>query len=149
MKKIATILLLASVSLIIAGCSKTDYSEHQGKSGQFSDHRGQWLIINYWATWCKPCIEEIPELNQFAKDHADSVSFFGVDFDQSQGEALAASIEKLGIEFPVLTNDPAATLGFERPMVLPTTLVFNPEGELQHTLVGPQTEQSLAAIIVR
>ncbi len=135
------------LSLLLAACSKgIDYRTHGGDSGRFAEHRGQWLVINYWATWCKPCIEEIPELNAFARAR-DDVVVFGVDFDQNQGDALQAGIDKLGIRFPVLTQDPSATLGAERPSMLPTTLVFNPRGELHRTLRGPQTHDSLAAAV--
>ncbi len=107
------------------------------------------MIINYWAIWCKPCIEEIPELNQFAILQAGKVILFAVDFDQNQGEKLKENSQKLGIEFPVLTSDPAEILGFEHPKVLPTTLIFNPEGKLERTLIGPQTVQSLQQAINR
>jgi thiol-disulfide isomerase/thioredoxin len=103
------------------------------------------MYINYWATWCKPCIDEIPELNHFAKDHADRAVVFAVDFDNAQGEKLLASSQKLGIEFPVLIDDPHSVLGVDKPYALPTTFVFNPQGELQQTLLGPQTAASLAA----
>lgn len=115
----------------------------KGGSGNFSDHKGQWMLINYWATWCKPCIEEIPELNRFSAAHADIVKLFAVDFDNAQGEKLVESTQKLGIKFSVLTEDPHSLLGFEKPYALPTTFIFNPQGKLHKTLLGPQTEESL------
>ena len=128
---------------MISACSKTDFSDIDGNRGAFSDYHGKWLVINYWATWCKPCLQEIPELNQFADKHADTVKLFAVDFDQSQGDALIASSEKMGISFSVLTADPAPILQFEPPTVLPTTIIFNPKGQLHRTLLGPQTAESL------
>ncbi len=136
-----------SLCLLSVSCSKPDYTDSNGNSGKFSDHHGQWLIINYWATWCKPCIKEIPELNQFASSQQGSVVLFGVDYDQHQDEQLRQQREKMGITFPVLNNDPAAVLGYERPKVLPTTLVFNPNGQLHRTLFGPQTKHSLLQAI--
>jgi len=125
--------------------SKSDYTELAGNSGDFSDHRGKWMFVNYWATWCKPCIEEIPELNHFAHDNAEHAVVFAVDFDNAQGQQLLESSQKLGIEFPVLIDDPHTLLGVAKPYALPTTFVFNPQGELQQTLLGPQTVASLAA----
>ena len=104
-------------------------------------------FFNYWAIWCKPCIEEIPELNHFAASKQGEVVLFGVDFDLSQGETLQQSMEKLDIRFPVLIDDPAGILGYDRPSVLPTTVVFNPAGQLHRVLLGPQTEQSLLQAI--
>ncbi len=138
---------LLFISLFIVACSEPDFTDHRGNSGNFDALGGRWMIINYWATWCKPCIEEIPELNHFAKENADKVALFGVEFDQSQGQKLQENIAKLNIEFPVLLNDPAVMLGFKKPMALPTTFVFNPEGELHVALKGPQTSATLLAAI--
>ena len=104
--------------------------------------RGQWVVINYWAIWCKPCAQEIPELN--ALDKLPGVTVLGVNFDAATGEELAGQLEKLDIRFPTLDADPAAQLGVPRPVVLPTSLVIDPSGNLDGTLVGAQTLQSLA-----
>ena len=105
---------------------------------------GHWVIVNYWAEWCKPCIKEIPELNHLARDHPE-IQVLGVNFDGATGEDLDRQVAALGIDFPVLPQDPAAELGTPRPVVLPTTLVLNPAGEVAATLVGPQTLDSLLA----
>lgn len=105
--------------------------------------QGQWLLVNYWATWCKPCIVEIPELNAIGQHYPD-VTVVGVNYDGAQGEELARQIAQLGIDFAIVA-DPAAELGVARPAVLPTTLVISPAGELHATLVGPQTLATLAA----
>jgi thiol-disulfide isomerase/thioredoxin len=141
--------MLLCTSLLLSACAKTEYSDNHGNSGQFSDFEGRWLVINYWAVWCKPCIEEIPELNQFAKQQAETTVVLGVDFDQSSGEKLQQAVADLAIEFAVLHNDPASLLGYQRPQVLPTTLIYNPDGKLVHTLIGPQNRQSLTAAMAK
>jgi thiol-disulfide isomerase/thioredoxin len=105
--------------------------------------RGEWVVINYWAEWCKPCIKEVPELN--ALGEREGITVLGVNYDGARGESLSAQVKTLGIDFPTLDLDPAAALGVERPTVLPTTLIIDPEGTLRATLVGPQTEDSLVA----
>lgn len=137
-------LLLPLLCLVLAACGPApDYRDSHGNSGRFADFRGQWLVINYWATWCKPCIEEIPELNELAATYPDTLALFGVDFDKQQGEPLRQAIAKLGIAFPVLLEDPSGTLAFDYPQVLPTTYLIDPEGKLHKTLKGPQTLASL------
>lgn len=108
--------------------------------------KGSWVVVNYWAEWCKPCIKEVPELN--ALHTRDDVTVLGVNFDGEEGDALAAQIEKLAIAFPTLPEDPATPLGIDRPAVLPTSLVISPEGDLIATLVGPQTLETLLAATV-
>ncbi len=110
-------------------------------AGPLAAYRGQWLVINYWASWCKPCIQEVPELNALAEAHAD-IRVLGVNFDGLTGEVLAAEVERLGIAFATI-DDPAPALGTARPEVLPSTLVLDPDGQLLATLVGPQTGHSL------
>ncbi len=118
--------LILLLSLMLFGCSSE-------RTGPVADH---WKVINYWAIWCKPCREEIPELNQL--NQIDHVVVLGVNFDRKVGTALAADAAELGIEFNII-DDPASILDITRPSVLPTTLILSPEGNLVATLVGPQT----------
>ena len=104
----------------------------------------QWNVVNYWAIWCKPCREEIPELNQL--NQIENVVVLGVNFDGKVGEALISDAGDLGIAFDII-DDPVAYLNISRPSVLPTTLVLSPEGALVATLVGPQTAESIMAHI--
>jgi len=104
----------------------------------------QWNVINYWAIWCKPCREEIPELNQL--NQIENVVVLGVNFDSKVGEALVSDADDLGIAFDII-DDPASSLNITRPSVLPTTLVLSPEGTLVARLVGPQTAESIMAHI--
>ena len=104
----------------------------------------QWNVVNYWAIWCKPCREEIPELNQL--NQIENVVVLGVNFDGKVGEALGSDAGDLGIAFDII-DDPAANLNISRPSILPTTLVLSPEGTLVATLVGPQTAESIMAHI--
>jgi hypothetical protein len=70
-----------------------------------------------------------------------------VDFDQVKGEELKKEIAKMNITFPVFAIEPSKLLDVEIPRVLPTTYVFDREGKLKATLVGPQTEDSLLALV--
>ena len=122
--------------LVLLGCS----------SERTSIVASQWNVINYWAIWCKPCREEIPELNQL--NQIENVVVLGVNFDGKVGEALVSDADELGITFDII-DDPASSLNTARPSVLPTTVVLSPEGTLVATLVGPQTSESIMAYIDR
>ncbi len=139
--------LLVFCIIMLSGCNNSDAYDHEGNSIVFNDYKGRWVVINYWAIWCKPCIEEIPELNHFAQQYNEQVVVLGVDFDGNIQQQLQQHIDKLDIQFPVLTNDPATTLGFDRPQVLPTTIIIDPNGQIQQALIGPQTEQTLIAAV--
>ena len=129
--------------ILLTGCQRQSPVE---VDLDLESRRGHWVVINYWAQWCKPCIHEIPELNALDRTYTE-VTVLGVNYDELSGEALAEQVGTLGITFPTLKNDPSAALAIERPMVLPTTVIVNPQGQLHTSLVGPQTLSSLVAAI--
>lgn len=139
--------LTPMVCLALAACGEPDYRTLHHGSGDFADLRGKHVLINYWAAWCKPCLEEIPELNAFAASYGDKVVVLGVNYDRLDEATLRQQAESFAIGFPVLLTDPAARLGYPRPTVLPTTLVLAPDGTVQTALMGAQSGASLAAAL--
>jgi thiol-disulfide isomerase/thioredoxin len=135
--------LSLAMLLALIGCS--DAQDAAPGTLDLERLRGQWVVINYWAEWCKPCIKEIPELNALDQRYT-AVTVMGVNYDGLSGEELQGQAQALGIEFRLLTSDPAPQLGVARPVVLPTTLILDPQGQLTETLVGPQTLESLALV---
>lgn len=133
----------------LSGCSnEPSYRLADGDSISFSELRGDWVVINYWAEWCAPCRKEIPELNELPAIAAEQGAVFrvlGVNYDGLQDADLIAVIERMQIEFPVLADDPRIQLGVPRAEVLPMTVVINPQGEVQSVMSGPQTAQSILA----
>lgn len=112
-----------------------------GEQRALAEFRGSWLFVNYWAEWCAPCLEEIPELNEL---HAEAdVYVLGINFDQLDAETMRPQVAQLGIRFPVAAADPTELLGLEMPEVLPSTFVFDPAGEPVAVLRGPQTLEAL------
>ncbi len=107
------------------------------------------MLVNYWAEWCTPCREEIPELNTFQRNNREQVLVLGINFDQLPPEQVRAQADKMGIEFPVLAREPAQRWGQPRPQVLPSTLIIDGEGNWLGTLVGPQSEDSLREAVLR
>jgi thiol-disulfide isomerase/thioredoxin len=136
------------LTLAVGSCAPIDFEYADGAPGRYSDWRGHWVFINYWAEWCAPCRYEIPQLNAVSKDLAASGALVvGVNFDGVDGDALRALMQRMGIEFPVATQDPRSRFGYELPAVLPTTIVIDPKGDVVATLVGPQTGDSLRAVM--
>ncbi|MBV1905205.1 MAG: TlpA family protein disulfide reductase [Pseudomonadales bacterium] len=139
--------ILCLLLLVMSACGQV--SSHEFSDGgevNLEDLQGTWLFINYWAEWCAPCREEIPELNLLYADYGQKeILLTGVNYDGLQGEALVHVIDKMGIEFPVFIQNPGYHWNVALPQILPSTLVVNPDGELIAELVGPQTAESLLA----
>lgn len=125
----------------IAGCSKPPFTDAQGQPVSLRSDQGQWLVLNFWADWCDPCREEVPELNELGQ--SGQVRVVGLDFDGSQGESLKSKVAALGIQFPVLQQSPLEQLKEKAPQVLPATYILSPEGKVVDRLYGPQTRSGL------
>lgn len=136
--------LAVSVCLALAACSEDWGVDQHGEPVTAAQLDGQWLVINYWAEWCGPCRTEIPELNELDRAH-DDITVLGVNFDGLQGKELASAAADLGIDFRVLSLDPAERLGLSRSAVLPVTYLVDGKGQVRQQLVGEQTAEALQA----
>ena len=143
------------VLAITSGCDRSSLSEATSESqlldldGKPVEVRGRVMLVNYWAEWCAPCREEIPELNAFHNHNSELALVVGINFDQLPVAQVRVQAEKFGIVFPVLAKEPPQRWGQPRPQVLPSTLVIDASGNWLGTLVGPQSEEGLKQAVLR
>ena len=136
--------LLAYVLIsLFLGCSQPDLLTSENKKVYLDDLRGKWILINYWADWCPPCIKEIPELNKLNSKFGDQVSVFLFNFDRLEGNELRKQLLKIKAEMPSLISDPQLIYNYDVPDALPVTFVIDKEGKLSMTLKGPQTLEEI------
>lgn len=131
--------------MLLSACSESEFVDSKGNEFDWQDFQGQWLVVNFWAEWCAPCREEIPELNQLHQEPGQSV--LGVNFDRPELAELERQIDALKVEFPVVQLERQQRLKDLTPQVLPTTYVFDQQGRLVKKLVGPQSQASIEAAI--
>ncbi|QRN02398.1 redoxin domain-containing protein [Legionella sp. MW5194] len=146
LKKLVFLGLLIISHWTQAGVVLTDI---QGKKIAFHDLKGKWVMINYWASWCQPCVDEIQEFNQFYRIEKDRVALFAVNYE---GLSLAEQrhlIKQYRIRYPSLQKDPRHSLELGDIRGVPVTFVFNPRGEFMTALYGSQTMDTLREIIRR
>jgi peroxiredoxin len=119
-----------------------------GKTYRLSDYRGRWVLVNYWATWCPPCREELPELEVFHSNHKDKDAVvLGVAMERIKKESLQKFVDDQFLSYPILMMEPAASTELGRVPGLPTSYLVNPQGELVARQVGPLTLKDLEAFI--
>ncbi len=120
-----------------------------GKQHQLADYQGQWVVVNFWATWCSPCIREIPELKHFYDEYREQgVTVLGVNYEELTIDQLQKAAEEFAITYPVLHL--GADPHMSEQMVLkglPSTFVISPEGVLTRTWIGPVNKDELVAEI--
>lgn len=118
-----------------------------GKPYDLAAQRGHWVIVNFWATWCVPCIKELPEISQFVKSHPD-IRAIGIAYDDTDPADIRAFLDKHPVSFPVaqVTMDKPLT-DFDEPRGLPTTYLIGPDGKVAKHFMGPITPAALSAAI--
>jgi len=135
--------------LLFQSCIKTpDFYLLDGSGQQLQDYRGKWLIVNFWAEWCSPCREEVPDLNQLYKlTSRDELAIIGISYDRLSNDVINQIVSDWVIEYPVIASDPMPILPFKLPKSLPGNYIFNPDGELVAKLSGKQTYDSLSKLL--
>ncbi len=142
----AVIALLLGVWVNIA--VKADFVTLEKQKYSWSSLQGKWLVVNYFAEWCVPCLREIPELNQFHQQNKQDILLFGVSFDQVSPEQLKGLQEKYNIQFPLIAQ--LDTLPWlQPPSSLPTTYIIGADGEVKKQLKGEQNAEKLLAVITQ
>lgn len=109
--------------------------------------RGQWVVVNFWATWCKPCLKEIPDLSAFDAARED-VRVIGLAYEEIEPDAMREFLARYPAGYPIaildVYNPPA---DFETPRGLPMTYLIAPDGTVAKKYLGPITSQELAEAI--
>ncbi len=128
----AALLLACAASAQAAGF---DIVDTQGHHHRLVDYQGRWVVVNFWATWCVPCIQEIPELAAFARAHPD-VIVIGVAVDAADPDLVKRFAVRHGMAYPLVIGDAAVERQLGSPNALPVTRIYDPEGQVVYDRVG-------------
>ena len=114
-----------------------------GEMFRLSDHRGEIVVVNFWATWCPPCRREIPGFIQLQNElGAQGVTFVGVSLDETGFAAVRPYAEKMDINYPLVVGTDRLARRYGGVRALPTSFVVGPEGTVQYARPGflPEAE---------
>jgi thiol-disulfide isomerase/thioredoxin len=101
-----------------------------------SDLRGRWVLLNFWATWCVPCVTELPALQQIAARYTDRLTILAINLREPV-EQVASFVAERGLTFPILVAPDDQTILNYNVIGLPQTLIVNPAGEVVYREFGP------------
>lgn len=130
-KRVVSIGITACLLLAATTVSAFELRDADGKVHKLADLKGKWVVVNFWATWCAPCVKEIPDLAAFAKSQGDKALVLGVAMDYEDEKALMPFAKKVGMTYPMVPGElnEQAEKHFGRVKGLPTTIVYDPTGK--------------------
>lgn len=121
-----------------------------GKTHTLEQYRGKWVVINYWATWCPPCIEELPSLALFHEAHKDSDAVvLGINKEEISDDDLDDFLEDFLIGYPLFKESPYKPTPFGQVRAMPTTVLIDPQGEIATLHEGGVTREALEDFMKR
>jgi thiol-disulfide isomerase/thioredoxin len=124
----------------------------QGKVHSLSDFRGKVLVVNLWATWCPPCLEEVPKLNELQEKYSGQrVQVVGIALDKDSLALVAPFVKEHDIKYVILVGDQQMLSSLQNFKGVPTTMVFDQRGDIHRRFDGSfeieQLEESLQLLL--
>jgi len=119
-----------------------------GRTLNQADFHGRWVLVNFWAPWCPPCRQEVPELVRLGHDAPDGLAVIGIAVSYRDPKAVTDFVRRHRMDYPVVLGSTAMAAEFGGLRGLPTSFLYGPSGRLVHRFEGPQTEAAVEQVMV-
>jgi thiol-disulfide isomerase/thioredoxin len=123
--------------------------DSNGKTHTLAQYKGKWVLVNFWATWCPPCLEEIPDLIALHENKKNNLVVLGVAMDYKDPKTVLQFAEQMMVSYPIILGDSATAAQIGRLTGLPTTYLYNPQGKMVAYNVGALTRQAVENYIAK
>ena len=124
----------------------SDYTTFDGEEASVADYAGTPMVVNFFASWCVPCVREMPAFEQVHQDVGDQVAFVGVNVQDSETEGQAI-VDDTGITYDVGRDPDGSLLASFGGVAMPTTVLVDADGTIVRVLSGATTAEELRAAI--
>ncbi|PFK14924.1 TlpA family protein disulfide reductase [Bacillus cereus] len=118
-----------------------------GTNVKLSNLKGKKVILNFWATWCGPCQQEMPDMEAFYKEHKENVEILAINYTPSEKgggeEKVSNFIKEKGITFPVLLDKNIDVTTAYKVITIPTSYFIDTKGVIQDKFIGPMTQKEM------
>ncbi|MBO8170642.1 MAG: thiol-disulfide oxidoreductase ResA [Bacillaceae bacterium] len=124
--------------------------ELRGGTIQLSDLKGKGVVLNFWGSWCPPCVEEMPALNRaYHKYQDDGVEIIGINISESK-VAVSSFVQRLNLDFPILLDQKREITNLYEIDPIPTTFFIDKDGIIQKIVIGgPMSDQTIQRYITQ
>ncbi len=150
MRKIYSSILFVCLNLY-AGISAANFApivfDINHNKIDFETLKGKWILVNFWASWCEPCVNEIHEFNKLSEKYKDTIRIFAVNYDSLNPTEQKNIANKYEIKYPTLLQSSTKNLNLGHIPVIPITYIYNQQGKLVSKLYGGQTVASIEETI--
>jgi len=143
-KRILLCLVLLNYSLVAQAFTLVD---SEGKTHTLAQYKGKWVLVNFWATWCPPCLEEIPDLNALHNNKKNNLVVLGVAMDYRDRQTVLEFAQRLKVSYPIIFGDRKLAAQIGQVPGLPTTYLYNPQGKLVAYHVGALKRETVERYI--
>jgi thiol-disulfide isomerase/thioredoxin len=141
---LAFCLVVLSAGAVAGGFSLKD---SKGKVHNLSDYKGKWVLVNFWATWCPPCLDEIPDLIALHEQKNSKVAVIGVAMDYQNSKQVIEFADSMFISYPIVLGNQKMAAQIGPVEGLPTTYLYNPQGKMVAQNVGAVTRAAIENFI--
>lgn len=136
--------LIVALAAVAHSAQAFEFKDTNAQVIKISDYKGKWVLVNFWATWCGPCLDEIPDLIDLHKAHKDKdLIVLGVMMDYESARDPAAFIDKMKIVYPVIPGTSEATSQFGDVSMLPVSYLYDKKGNLVEKHFGSVSREGL------
>lgn len=142
----STVLFCITILLLSFQVQAFQFQDTTGKIHKLENYKGRWILVNFWATWCPPCLKEIPDLIALHENRKD-IMVIGVAMDFGDAQVVMDFVRSMSITYPIVLGDRKIASQLDEISLLPSTYFFDPEGNPAARQLGIISRESIEKFI--